>query len=519
MRPLLELLDATITAPGGRTLFAGLTLRLGRERVALVGRNGVGKSTLLAALFATTARHPRVAFVPQLLHPEPGLSHGELRRRELARAASAGADAVLLDEPTCDLDEAGVAWLRGWLREHSGAVLVASHDRQLLQDFRCFFVATEAGCRAFSGTLDELDGELERDHHASQVRYARGLHRLEAEEAHVAHVARRKARKKRYGRCSELDRGTPRVRLNQKREQAQVSHGKLARQRSAQLEAARAWTRSLRRGLQVELPLDLPAPTLPADDGAPIVGAEGVAAAADGRALFMDLDLRIGRQRVAVVGPNGAGKTTLLGILRGDREPSAGRAWRDPRRIGSIAQGAADWVLEESLLEHLAVHSDATSLDAVAATLLAHRFPLALSQRPLASLSPGERVRAALIALFHRAPRVELLLLDEPTEGLDLLGQRALTRALCAFPGGLVVATHDRALLAALAPSRVLALGASAAPRAHPVEGAALCSSGWLLSGPRWSWASPRASVWRSEVEAPEAPEPRARAEGSPPAR
>jgi ATPase subunit of ABC transporter with duplicated ATPase domains len=343
---------------------------------------------------------------------------------------------------------------------------VASHDRHLLQDFRRFFVASEAGCRAYPGTLDELDEALDRDHPAGQARYARGLHRLEAEEAHVAHVARRKARKKRYGRCSELDRGTPRVRLNQKRDQAQVSHGKLARQRSAQIEAARAWTKALRRTLQVELPLDVAALTLPADSGAAILEAKGLSATADGRPLFSDIDLRMGRERVAVVGANGAGKTTLLEILRGQREPSTGHVWRDLRRTGSIAQGAADWVLEESLLEHLAVHGEAQSLDAVATTLLAHRFPLALSQRPLRSLSPGERVRAALIALFHRAPRVELLLLDEPTEGLDLVGQRALTRALCTFQGGLVVATHDRALVAALAPSRVLTLGARA--RAEP---------------------------------------------------
>jgi ATPase subunit of ABC transporter with duplicated ATPase domains len=93
-----------------------------------------------------------------------------------------------------------------------------------------------------------------------------------------------------------------------------------------------------------------------------------------------------------------------------------------------------------------------------ARALVAHRFPLALAERPLASLSPGERARAALVALFRRAPAVEVLVLDEPTFGLDLVGQRAMTEALAAWPGGLVVASHDRAFLSAIGFDRVLEL-------------------------------------------------------------
>ena len=81
---------------------------------------------------------------------------------------------------------------------------------------------------------------------------------------------------------------------------------------------------------------------------------------------------------------------------------------------------------------------------------MAHKFPLALGDRPLRSLSPGERARAALICLFRRAPPIEVLILDEPTYSLDLVGQRAMTEALRAWPGGLVVASHDRAFLSAI---------------------------------------------------------------------
>jgi ATPase subunit of ABC transporter with duplicated ATPase domains len=197
------------------------------------------------------------------------------------------------------------------------------------------------------------------------------------------------------------------------------------------------------------LSLELPVPTLPAASTDVLV-LHGVSAVAHGRRLFESIDLRQGRQRVAVVGPNGAGKTTLLEIMLGRRAPATGSVVHDLSRIGAIAQGGVDWMSDDSLLSQLSVHAPAGSADALAKLIVAHRFPLALAERPLRSLSPGERARAALICLFRRSPAVELLILDEPTYSLDLVGQHAMTDALRAWPGGLVVASHDRAFLSAI---------------------------------------------------------------------
>lgn len=469
IRPLLQVSGASISAPGGRALFKGLTLCLSREHVALIGRNGVGKSTLLAALSSggdgardKVKLQSKPHFVPQLLSLRPSdraLSHGELRKLKLNAARRSGADILLLDEPTEDLDEAGVVWLRDWLLDWPGCLVVASHDRRLLQDFRHFFIAGESGCRCFSGTLSELDVELERDHRESQERYVRGLNRLVAQEERTALIARRKARKKQYGRCSELDRATPRIRLNQKRDHAQVSHGKLAHVREARLAAAREWSKSMRRALHVSLPLELPVPALPAFDGKSLLALRDVSAVVGARCLFASLGLELRRERLAIVGANGAGKTTLLEIMLGKRAPTGGSVVCDPRRVGSIAQGGTDWMLDETLLSYLSVHGRSRSSEALAKLLVAHKFPAALGERPMRSLSPGERVRAALICLFQRSPPVELLVLDEPTYSLDLVGQRALTDALAAWPGGLVVASHDRDFLSAVGFERLLELG------------------------------------------------------------
>jgi ATPase subunit of ABC transporter with duplicated ATPase domains len=280
---------------------------------------------------------------------------------------------------------------------------------------------------------------------------------LAAEEQHTLHVARRKARKKRSGRTSELDRANPKILLNQKRDHAQVSHGRLAKLREARLATVRDWTQSTRRALNVSLSLDLPVPNLPEAADPDLLVLRGVSAHVGTRCLFESLDLRLGRERIAIVGANGTGKTTLLEIMLGRRRPSVGSAECKPSKIGYIGQGGSNWQQGDSLLEQL--RPFCTSSEASARLLAVHKFPLALGQRPLRSLSPGERARAALICLFARAPAVELLILDEPTFSLDLLGQRALTQALRAWPGGLVVTSHDQEFLARIGIDRTIQLG------------------------------------------------------------
>jgi ATPase subunit of ABC transporter with duplicated ATPase domains len=461
----IELSNVSLATPTGRSLFQGLSSTIGSEHVAIVGRNGVGKSSLLALLAGLVqAGSGRVklrskpCYVPQLAEHTLPFSRGEWQRRLLEQTRDSGAEILLLDEPTLHLDEAAVGWLRGWLNGFRGCVLVASHDRRLLADFRHFFVVSESGCHYFAGSLAELELHLEQEHRAEEQRYVRNLNRLAEHHAHTEQVARRKARKKRSGRCRELDRATSRMRLNQKRGQAQVSHGRQAVLREARLAALRGWTQASRRALNVELSLELAVPELPPAPARPVLTLQGVGASARGRSLFEHIDLELGRQRVAVIGPNGAGKTTLLEILLGQRRPEHGWAEAKLSRIGFIEQGGRNWLLDESL--RVLLLNLGFSAEQAARILVAHRFPLALAERSLCSLSPGERARAALIALFARSPAVEVLVLDEPTFSLDLIGSRALTRALQIWPGGLVVASHDRAFLHELGMDRTILLGA-----------------------------------------------------------
>ena len=161
-----------------------------------------------------------------------------------------------------------------------------------------------------------------------------------------------------------------------------------------------------------------------------------------------------------MVGPNGSGKTSLVELALLQREPTQGSVQSDLSKIGVIEQGAANWMLEDSLLTVLQWQSAASSSEVIASWLHAHRFPFALAERPLASLSAGERTRAALIGLCHRDPPVQVLVLDEPTHSLDLLGVNSLEIVLRQWRGGLLVVSHDDAFLDAVGVDRRIDLSA-----------------------------------------------------------
>jgi len=461
MTALLHTHDLTLRAPGGRALFRELTLILDRgDKVAIVGRNGVGKSTLLSVLAGeldadggTVACHGERLLVRQEIAASATMSPGEARRQGLEQAFEARPDLLLLDEPTHDLDQPGLDWLIARLRSWREGLVVVSHDRRVLRELCDFFVVAESGCRHFHGDADELLADLARAQAESESHYVAELEQLRAREERQFLVYQRRQRKKNVGRIRELGRGTPRILLNAKRGYAQVKQGKRDGIQRDRLEKAHAWAKAVRRSLAVQLPLSAALPPLPDSAPRPITRLHGVG----DRALFDDLTLEVYRQRIAVVGPNGSGKSSLLELLAGTRKPQRGSACTEPSRIGYVAQNAANWCLRDSLVDHLTGELQRDPV-AAASCIRAHGFPFALAERPLASLSPGERLRAALICLLQRPEPPELLILDEPTSHLDFLGYDALQKLLAHWPGGLIVASHDRDFLHAIALETQLSL-------------------------------------------------------------
>ncbi|BBM82507.1 ATP-binding cassette domain-containing protein [Candidatus Uabimicrobium amorphum] len=501
MKTLIETRNACVVTDEKRTIVQELNMCLSqKERVAIIGRNGVGKSTLLnvfsgkkscesgkvilhtspyfveqqfqlssvnvSDVLQQLQKYPRHLVEKELqalqLRPlaqlvmQTSVSHGEFRKIKLIMAKLQQPQLIILDEPTQDLDTCGIAWLSSWLSKWQGAVIVVSHDQELLCDFNDFFIVAESGCRYFCGSFAQLQEMLEKEYVATQEHYLRNLRNMIKKEQHTHHIARRKARKKRYGRISELDRATPRQTLNQKRDDAQCQHGKAKKIREQRIEALRSWTKDTRRALHVELPLVAPQREIvKSQQKCPVVVLENVGVFFGERRILSPISLSQLWERTAVVGANGSGKTTLLRVMMQEIIPQQGKVATQKERIGYIAQNANNWKTEESLWRKISRYVD--SLEIATQILIAHKFPLALAKRPLNSLSPGERIRAALICLFQQ-PNIELLILDEPNTQLDFLGQKALVRALQEWPGGFVIASHNRSFLKQLAIDRTLQL-------------------------------------------------------------
>lgn len=496
--PLVELRDATILTGQGRVLFKELNLCLSHERVALIGRNGMGKSTLLQVLagegvltsgsitlrcqpamvgqICSTLGYKKVltelsesttklnrdlmaAGLPSLreLRNQQSCSPGEMRKLLLLRQKLFQPELLLLDEPTQDLDRVGAEWLLSWLAPWPKGLIVATHDRRLLSQFRNYFIAAESGAKLFQGSYDQLIKTLELEYRRAECRYVQRVNRLIERERHITFIARRRRRKKQYGRVRELGRATPKVRLNQKRSYAQEKHGRMARIRQQRREALRTLTRGARRALKVELDFKVTFQPLEIQEILPIVAADSISFSIGERTILDGVSLSVAGDRVAITGSNGAGKTTLLKILVGDLTPQKGSATTDRSKIGLIEQGASNWMLTESLAEYLTIRLGVNSA-CIAKRMAALRFPLALANRPLCTLSPGERVRAALICLFSQDPLTPLIVVDEPTYALDPLGQQALTEALNQWTGGLLVASHDEQFLNSIRIERFLEL-------------------------------------------------------------
>ncbi len=497
----------TIRASDERVLIQDLMLHLERgEKAVISGRNGVGKSSLLKTLSGEHSEYSGViqvsslpVFVPQSLdtadcrlaikylsenfadslitrelnslgfHDRVAierieeLSHGQRRKLCLLQAKLMNPEILLLDEPTEDLDVVGVRWLGDWLQAFSRTALVVTHDAKLLSAFRHFIYVSESGCRGFEGTFEEFESFLLDADREEQERYSKTIHALSEKEAYIAHIARRRRRKKQYGRVRELQRATPRSRLNQKRDYAQVKHGKMALIRDARLASARNWARASRRSLSVELPFDFEFTReerfSPHDT---IIRVSNLSINMSGREVVSDLSLTMKHERIGVIGRNGSGKSTLLETILTRRHVDRGTIEIDLPRVGSIAQGASDWKRGESLFSLLEIECGVGDPETIRTMLTGYRFPLLLAERPLCSLSPGERTRAALICLFSQMPTVQLLVLDEPTFSLDLFGRAALVSMLSLWPGGLLVASHDDLFLRRIGIERVIQLSEGA---------------------------------------------------------
>lgn len=348
------------------------------------------------------------------------LSGGEGTRLQLARLLLEDPELLILDEPTNHLDIAAVEWLEGWLVDWPGTVIMVSHDRYFLDRVADgVWELTPAGLQAYRGNYSAyLEQRSAREHLL--------LERYEVQQALI-------------------------------RKEQEFIRRNIAGQKTRQAQGRRKRLERLLRDEALERPKEVETARIhfrPSDRSGDLVLETSelwIGHADSEEALFSAPDLVLRRgECVALIGPNGAGKTTFLRTLLGEMPPRAGSV-----KIGAAVQFG---YFEQA---HAGLDPEATSLDEVLQTAPDMRISDARSYlagflfqgddvfKPVRSLSGGERSRLALAKLILEG--ANFLLLDEPTNHLDIPSQEALEQALRRFDGTILLVSHDRFLIEALA--------------------------------------------------------------------
>ena len=447
---------------GAGWLFQDIDLFIGpRDRLALIGRNGAGKTTLLRLIGAqieadkgtrTVSPGANIVMLEQdpdfgafnrlidfALHepkapPEYAVraiadqlgidldreaataSGGECRRAAICRALASEPDLLLLDEPTNHLDLAAIEWLEEWLTRYKGAFLVISHDRTFLtrltrQTFwldRGSLRRNEIGFGGYEAWTEQVFAED-----------ARNASRMDAKlkiEEHWKERGVTARRKRNMGRLTKL----------------------------YELRAARA---------ALEGPQGTAKLAAATDDSKTktVINADGISKSFGDRAIIRDFTLRIQRgDRIGIVGANGTGKTTLIQMLTGETQPDVGKVTLSPtltgividqqrklmspeKRVRDVLADGGDWIMVRGHKKHIQGY------------LKEFLFDPGLVEARIGTLSGGERSRLLLAREFAR--EANLLVLDEPTNDLDLETLDLLQEVISDYEGTVLIVSHDRDFL------------------------------------------------------------------------
>jgi ATPase subunit of ABC transporter with duplicated ATPase domains len=382
------------------------------------------------------------------------VSGGEAVLLGLAAQLLRRPDVLLLDEPTNNLDLRARRRLYDVVAAWPGVMLLASHDRGLLELVDQVAELRDGAVRWYGGNLGAYEAAVAAEQEAAQRQVRTAASDLRRQQRELIAARTKLDRRRRYGQKMWDSKREPKIIMGARKRQAQVAAGKHRATQLDRLQQARERLTEAQEAVRDddEVRVDLPATAVPAGRTVPTVRQAHLR----GGARVDDLEVR-GPERIALLGANGAGKTTLLETIAGALRPLAGTVRPAvplrylPQRLDLLDEQA-------TVAANVARFAPGASGNAIRARLARFGFRGERADQVAGTLSGGERFRATLAALLLADPAPQLLLLDEPTNNLDLPSIRRLSRALAAYRGALLVASHDLPFLATVGITRWLRL-------------------------------------------------------------
>ncbi|MFB8110275.1 ABC-F family ATP-binding cassette domain-containing protein [[Kitasatospora] papulosa] len=395
------------------------------------------------------------------------LSGGECVLLRLAALLLARPSVLLLDEPTNNLDLYARRRLYDAVDAWAGVLVVVSHDRELLERVDRIADLRDGSVTWYGGPLSAYEEALAVEQEAAErmVRVAEADVRRQRRELADAQV--KLSRRKRYGQKMWDTKREPKAVMGQRKQTAQESAGKHRIMHTERLADAEGRLDEAVEAVRDDEAIRIELPHTRVHPGRGVLVLRDLELA-HGARLRGEWDLR-GPERIALIGRNGAGKTTLLRTIAGELEPVSGDA------VAQVPTGFLPQrldVLDDtlSLVGNVARVAPGTTDNGIRARLAHFLFKGGRADRPAGTLSGGERLRATLAALLLADPAPQLLMLDEPTNSLDLSGVHRLASALAAYEGALIVASHDLPFLESLGITRWLLLDADGLRDVAPSE-------------------------------------------------